>query len=764
MIRRTPKRFELTALQLVQSPSGLRVLRSLLLAALLAAVVALVVVPWQQNVPGVGRVVAFDPFDRLQVIAAPVSGRVERAWVAEGSRVKKGDRLLEIVDNDPSILERLEEQRSALLAQLGAAQQRIDLFTDQIEALTSARVLAVEAARKQIDMARAAVDSASFGLEAAVAAEQQARLNYQRHRELVQEGLASDLEFEITERVYREAAAQKQQKRQALEAARHDEEARVAEFGRVGTEARARIDAARGSRESAGVNLGALQERLAALEVRIARQSTQLITAPRDGTVLKLFASPGAELVRAGDRLLQLVPDTESRAVEIWVDGNDVPLIQPGRPVRITLDPSRTFQTITAWEATDFATHVESPAWPRYRDELLDRAVELGLTRVRLEVRAGAESDRDTWRDWQEGRATYQAWRRVRYATSNDNDTSVELDRQGFHFSELDHTVEEVVLPLRERLAAAGERLTVHVCYVAFTDQNATGAEYVHVDPEEYAEFVLATYLHLRDTWDLVPDAWEVVLEPDNVAEWNGRRMGKAMVAAAARLEAAGFAPRFVAPSTASMRAARIHFDAMAEVPGALDHLAELSYHRYHGVSRANLEALAERAERHGIATAHLEYIGADHEDLLDDLVVGRNSAWAQYTIASKNAADRGGSYFIVDDSDPEAPEIRMGRRTPYLRQYFRWVRPGAVRVGATSDHGGFVPVAFVRPDGAPTVVASCESRAELVVGELPAGTYAVTYATEDEPSGVLPDVTLAAPSELRATIPAPGVLTISAR
>lgn len=342
-------RHEITALQMVEGPRGLRVFSAVLGTLMMAGLVALVAVPWQQNVRGAGRVVAFDPFDRIQTIAAPVSGRIETAWVAEGSRVEAGDRLLEIVDNDPSILRRLDEQRAALQAQLQATRSKVSVLDAQVEALAGARDLAVEGAGRALDVARADLESARFGLEAALAAEQQAKLNFERHRELVEEGLASGLEFELAERDFRQAEARVEQARQALSAARHDLDAKKADLGRVRAEANARIEAARASRESSDVELSALQERLTVLESRIAQQTTQRITAPRAGTVFRLFASPGAELVRAGDPLLQLVPDTDSRAVELWVDGNDVPLIDDGRPVRLQFE---------GWPAVQFS------GWP----------------------------------------------------------------------------------------------------------------------------------------------------------------------------------------------------------------------------------------------------------------------------------------------------------------------------------------------------------------------------------------------------------------
>lgn len=342
-------RHEITALQLVEGPRGLRVFSAVLGGLMLAAVAALVGVPWQQNVRGVGRVVAFDAFDRMQTLAAPVSGRIEKAWVIEGSHVEQGDRILEIVDNDPSILQRLEEQRAALESQLAAARSKVAVLDDQVEALSGARDLGVQGADRGLDVARAAAESARFGLAAAQAADQQARLNFERYRELAQEGLASGLEFEVAERNFREAEARVEQARQALAAARHDLEAKKADLGRVRAEANARIESGRASRQSAEVEVSALQERLTALDSRIAQQNTQLITAPRAGTVFRLFASPGAELVRAGDPLLQLIPETESRAVELWVDGNDVPLIDVGRSVRLQFE---------GWPAVQFS------GWP----------------------------------------------------------------------------------------------------------------------------------------------------------------------------------------------------------------------------------------------------------------------------------------------------------------------------------------------------------------------------------------------------------------
>ncbi len=88
---------------------------------------------------------------------------------------------------------------------------------------------------------------------------------------------------------------------------------------------------------------------LARIDVRLARQLTQSVKAPAEGTVLKIISGQGAQVVKAGQTLASFVPDTASRAVEIWVSGNDIPLVYEGRKVRLQFE---------GWPALQFS------GWP----------------------------------------------------------------------------------------------------------------------------------------------------------------------------------------------------------------------------------------------------------------------------------------------------------------------------------------------------------------------------------------------------------------
>lgn len=434
-----------------------------------------------------------------------------------------------------------------------------------------------------------------------------------------------------------------------------------------------------------------------------------------------------------------------------------------GSAQTVTIDPSVTFQTISGWEAHAQSGH-EHPSFPLFREELFDRAVaEAGINRIRLEAWSGEEARTDWYGLWRSGQIDEATWRCNRFATDNDNDDPFTIDWTGFLFSQLDSLVQNTVLPMKQRLEARGESLFLNVTYDAFVRQICDeGDRYVHDDsPEEYAEFVLATHLHLRDKYGLVPDAWEAILEPDNTPFWRGRQIGDAVVAAARRLRANGFSTRFVAPSNSNMSRAIDYFDDMVQVPDARSELLALSYHRYGGVSEANLRSIAQRGTDLGIETAMLEHIGSGQEDLHDDLVLGRVSAWQQFALAFPSQEDIGGHYYNIDVSDPGSPRVNIGRRTKFLAQYFRYVRRGAVRLEARSRDPAFSPVAFRNVNGRVVVVVRAARAGEVSVGGLPAGPYGINYATEDEYNVEGPSRQVGSSGTLSASIPDSGVLTV---
>src|SRR5262245_6029362 len=297
----------------------------------------------------------------------------------------------------------------------------------------------------------------------------------------------------------------------------------------------------------------------------------------------------------------------------------------------ITLNPAVTHQTMLGWEAMAQSGQVEyKKLFPKYKDALFDAVItDLGINRLRLAIQNGSENPVDYFTKYYNDQISRDEWRAHWYEIINDNNDPYVINPAGFQFASMDQTIDTVVLPLKQRIEARGEKMYINLNYVDFGPSDFEHRNF----PEEYAEFMLATFLHLRDKYGWTPDAIEMVLEADKAA-WNGTQLGLAMVATGDRLKAYGFHPAFVAPSTFLMSNATTFFDDLIKVPRTTEYVSELSYHRYGGVSDPNLESIGARASQYGIRTAHLELIGATYHDLHKDLTLGRNSSWAQFTIA----------------------------------------------------------------------------------------------------------------------------------
>ena len=278
------------ALDSIEPPRVTRVIAWMLMIAIGLVASIMIWVPWLQTSAGTGQVVALNPEDRVQAVTALVQGRVDHWYVNDGERVKRGDPIARLVDNDPNLLARLRAERAQVVAEIAAAE----------------RALAV------------------------------ARLDVGRANQLLAEGLTSRRDYEGTQ-------------------------IRVADHVAKLAEARAK---------------------LTRVEVGLSRQSAQMVRSPRDGWIQSINAAAGATFVSPGEILATLAPESPVRVVELMIDGRDVALVHPGRPVRLAFE---------GWPAIQFS------GWPSVAEGMFDGRVRsldpsaqaTGLFRVLVEEAPG---------------------------------------------------------------------------------------------------------------------------------------------------------------------------------------------------------------------------------------------------------------------------------------------------------------------------------------------------------------------------------------
>lgn len=334
----SPNLDALMALPGVQTaPLAGRLARSLLLLLLLLWGL-LMLTPWQQNVKGLGRVVAYIPGERQQMLDAPLEGRILRWSVKEGSQVKQGDLIAELQDNDPLLLQRLAQERQALLDRQAAVDNRVETWQQQLRMAELARPQAIAAAEFRIEMGKQRQKAAEQALAAAQAARDTSQLNLTRQQQLQQKGLASRRTLELAQLEINQRQADRERAQAGLTAARNEVQALNADWQKLQADSAANIEKQRAELNKATEDQNYVRADLLKVETRLARQQTQRVYAPRDGTILRLLANPNADLLKAGQPIAILVPETDQRAVELWVDGNDLPLIVTGSHVRLQFE------------------------------------------------------------------------------------------------------------------------------------------------------------------------------------------------------------------------------------------------------------------------------------------------------------------------------------------------------------------------------------------------------------------------------------------
>jgi adhesin transport system membrane fusion protein len=389
------------ALQLVESPRPARPLALIMVLFLILLIFALIYVPWQQSITGVGQIIVFSPNDRPQNVQSQIPGRLKGWKVKEGDFVEAGTVIAEIAEIDskfldPNQLERLERQREFLIAQREAAQSRAAALLQQIKALEQSRNLAIPAAEERARQAADRLRSAEQALEAAKQKLLADELNFERIRDLnkgkkdadgnwiIQPGLRSDRDFELARQTVETSRADVIRLQAMLDAAIRDTKVGELDARRVENDTLATLSSAQSSYASAQETIASLSNSIQKLDIEIQnfreRIQQRQVIAPRAGQVTQLRAVGETETLKSGDVLCVLIPQMkeEEQAVELLISDFDAPLVRLGDPVRLQFEGFPAVQFV-GWPSVAIGTFGG-------RVVSID-SVDDGLSRFRLLIR-----------------------------------------------------------------------------------------------------------------------------------------------------------------------------------------------------------------------------------------------------------------------------------------------------------------------------------------------------------------------------------------
>lgn len=365
------------SLEMAKTPRFLRRSGLWLILFLAILIPTLIYIPWTQTVYGSGKAVAFNPVQRPQFLVSPIEGRVKKWYVFEGDKVVQGQLIAELVDNDPRRLERLEEQELFAIQRVNLAVDRIQDLERRLNFTKDEREVILAEAEARIDQNKAQVLVARQELQRAEADLVREELNLNRVQRLFNSNVgrvAAEAELEEAQRRRNLAAAQVPLVKARITFA--DKMVTGAEKFKSAQDNRtnANIEAEQAALKSARGELASVQQQYNTVKMELERQRNQNIKAPVDGTIFRLLANAeaGGMLVRPGERLAVLVPDIKpwqavpesanllhqalggvagygsyqaltpgeqpGTVAELFIDGNDLPLVRKGDRVLLQFE------------------------------------------------------------------------------------------------------------------------------------------------------------------------------------------------------------------------------------------------------------------------------------------------------------------------------------------------------------------------------------------------------------------------------------------
>jgi membrane fusion protein, adhesin transport system len=324
-------------------PRGL----SILLIFLFSSGVAVLFIPWTQNIRGRGYVTTIQPDQRPQTVHTIIGGRIEKWFVREGDFVLIGDtiaQISEIKDDyfDPLLMDRTSNQIEAKMLAAKAYRQKADALQQQIEALGQMQQFKLSQARNKLEQARLKVKSDSIDLEAARVQFDIVEYQNRRMQQLYEEGLKSLTDLEGRNLGLQEALAKRIGAENNLLSSANDQINALIELEAIDSEFSEKLAKAESDRMSAltelyqtEVDINKLRNQLSNYSIR---NSLYFIRAPQNGYVTKALQVGIGETVKEGTPLVSIMPRDYELAVEMYVRPMDLPLIRLGQPVRFIFD------------------------------------------------------------------------------------------------------------------------------------------------------------------------------------------------------------------------------------------------------------------------------------------------------------------------------------------------------------------------------------------------------------------------------------------
>ncbi len=340
--------------------------KSLLKALIVLSIILMLgmFLPWTQNIRSNGTVTTLNPYDKPQNIQALIGGQIEKWYVTQGDLVNIGDTIVKLTEAkeeyfDPKLLANTNEQRLAKLQSANAYNSKSRFLADQliaIEDLRQSKLQQLKIKQQQINLEIESMQQEKIAADTYL---ENAKNQLDRMMLMYDKGIKSLTELEAKRLSLREAEAKILSINNKLLKQENDKlnvnqevELTNSDYNQKKAKIASEINAADSYRFSLLGESNKLESKVNQL---IQREKAFVITSPVAGRINKVLKNGIGEYIKAQDNIATIVPNTYQKAVELYIEPMDMPLIKEGKKVRIQFDgwPAIVF---SGWPNNSFGT------------------------------------------------------------------------------------------------------------------------------------------------------------------------------------------------------------------------------------------------------------------------------------------------------------------------------------------------------------------------------------------------------------------------
>lgn len=327
------------AMHLVRSSWFARGLSRVLLALMILLLASAIFLPWQQSIRGEGQVTARLPQLRLQAVESPAKGIISslKPDLREGSFVEEGEIIMEIKPFAEDAERLTQEAVNAIQSKLTQYRVIYENHRLQVESARMQGQQSIASAEAEVRSANNSFDKATRDVDEQLASYTQAKLERERSEGLVPD-VVSEIDYNKLKNKELSELAKLEGSMAAARKAFNELDAKERDLERKRNEVNQKILQEQNYVDKTLTDVNNTQKELNEVLTKQGELNRLKVPSPSRGRIQAIKGQAGTNSVKEGDKLFEVVPETEDLAVEMTVRGVDAPLIHVGDPVRLQFE------------------------------------------------------------------------------------------------------------------------------------------------------------------------------------------------------------------------------------------------------------------------------------------------------------------------------------------------------------------------------------------------------------------------------------------